>query len=183
MTRRGLTAPSCPHTTTTARRLQWFLLRLRASGRLRICSSCAALPKCMTYRRTQENYFWYFMENFFEHGGRQGAPFTHFSATPQRYVLLAEEIRSAIASEMPVLSRSEAASRFPIVHPLKDAHFAHVGRYEHYRPNCLILEAHPHEADSFFQDPHAFLSDREFLDELAERVIREFLPPDDEIKK
>lgn len=103
-----------------------------------------------------------------------GSTFYAFAATPQRYVQLAEEIRSALASEMRELSRSESESRFPTVHPLKDVHFAQVGQHEHYLPNCLILEAHPHEADSFFQSPHAFLSDRDFLPELARRMLQEF---------
>ena len=109
-----------------------------------------------------------------------GSTLYAFAATPQRYVLLAEAIRSAVASEMPELSRSEVESRFPIVHPLKDAHFAQVGRYERYLPNCLILEAHPHEAESFFQNPHAFVSDRDFLEELARRVLDEFRSSEDE---
>ena len=108
-----------------------------------------------------------------------GSTLYAFAATPQHYVQLAEEIRSAVASEMLELSLSESESRFQIVHPLKDVHFAQVGRYEHYLPNCLILEAHPHEADSFFQNPHAFLSDRDFLEELASRVLDEFRSPEE----
>lgn len=102
-----------------------------------------------------------------------------FAATPQYYVQLAEETRSALASEMLALSRSESESRFPTVHPLKDVAFAQVGRDERYLPNCLILEAHLHEADSFFQSPHAFVVCRGLLEEVVRRILREFRPQED----
>ena len=96
-----------------------------------------------------------------------------FSADPPGYVQLAEYLRSAIASEMPVLSQSELESRFRIVRPLRAAHFAQVGHDQHYRPNCLILEAHPHEGNSFFENHHAFASSHDGLEKLVERILQE----------